>query len=118
MQNIKIQNLNVNLYNLNFKLKNITIFDDNSAKIIAETNNDNYMKLGNLFDNLGKNTNKENITITNNCKMFGVFLIDYNFSQYNIIIEFSADNIIGDIEQGLIILSRKEKLKKLYNIIN
>jgi hypothetical protein len=99
MKTIEFINVGVILYDIKFRIKNITI-DNNVIKMIGITSQGNYMKLNEWFGiNRSSNSNNYKKDINANpVKLLGVFPIDYDFDEYSIRVIFSVDSVVGDID--------------------
>ena len=87
-----------------------------SIKIIAETSNQNIDKVDSWFNNIHNSTKYKKDVILRNIQIIGLFPIDYNFNQYCIKVDFSADYINGDLMSLQLQQIRKKKLIQLDKI--
>lgn len=111
--------------NIDFNIKNIEITKESTPvnfgfsqrmiptgkseiKIIAQTDNSNYM----AFENWVENRCKKDVNY-NGIFIAGIFPREYSFNQYNIDVTFSADYFSGDLHLFEIQQLRKEKLKRI-----
>jgi len=114
--NFKKYIINIKIYDMLFKLSDIIFYGD-YIKISATTSNENYKFISNLLDySINSHIKKQDVTIYKDTKILGISIIDFDFNQWNMNVEFNAERIIGDIENSLIQLERKEKIKKINNI--
>ena len=113
--NFKKYIINIKIYDMLFKLSDIIFYGD-YIKISATTSNENYKFISNLLDySINSHIKKQDVTIYKDTKILGISIIDFDFNQWNMNVEFNAERIIGDIENSLIQLERKEKIKKIQN---
>lgn len=112
---VEFKNLGVILNDIRFRIKSITTIQD-EIKIVAETGQENYIRLNEWFDHINSRRNnnyKREIYFSNSVKLLGVFPIDYDFTAYSMKVIFSVDSIIGDINLINLQYERTEKLKRL-----
>ena len=108
IKNIDISN-NYNQINFGFQQMNVPVSKD--IRIIAQTDNRNYM----AFENWVENRCKKDVNY-NGIFIAGIFPREYSFNQYNIDVTLSADYISGDINLLKQRELRKAKLDKLNKI--
>lgn len=124
---MKIDGLDFDIYDINIKSQYNSIGGNlvsgiESIKMVGTTSNQNYTKLDKWFSGvfstnpLGYAKNYKKNFIFNTIQMYGVFPIDYDFTQKGIKVTFSIDYINGDIKLFEIQQLRKEKLKKLNSL--
>lgn len=120
-QKVKINNIDFNIQNIEISTQRQynayggSGLDNNTYRINATTENENYMKIDNWFSQIS-NSRKSDYSkdiVINGVNFFNVFLIDYTFNQYRIDVNFSFDHVSGDLQLLQQKILRKQKLEKI-----
>jgi len=113
--NIQSIDMSEEVYYSSFGYKNA---QQNIYRICVTTENENYMKIDNWFSEISGNIIKDYAVdvLFNGIRLLNVFLIDYNFNQYNIKATLSCDYIDGNIQLLQQRALRKEKLRRINNV--
>lgn len=112
---VKINDIDFEIVDITETRKGNVNYHYIERKMTATTNINNFEKIDYWFNSIFRTdySYKKDI-IYNGFEIYGIYLVNYGYNNYNIYVDFSFDYINGDIELFKLKQERKEKLKKIY----
>lgn len=119
--NLKINDVEFTIERININVEQFTTYQyqhfmptRKTISMVGYTSNQNYMKIGNWFENSLSNQNSYKFDYCKNgLNLYGVFPIEYDFTPDRIRVQFSVEHFEGDIELFKLAQLRKAKLLKI-----